>query len=469
MTKVLELWETHCIGKTNVIYERYKFNNRSQEQTESIDAAYVNALRALAESCDFLALKDQLISDRIVCGVRDNALRRKSLQESKLALEKCVDICRAAKAVQLKKIAPNQQQQHSSEVDLVTQGYSWKSKARKESVKGPKNHQLGECKFCGRKHERRRGKYPAYGPTCSSCGKPYHFVVKCESTTSDSKRPPQKSKRRKVHQLADSDDASCSSEEETLSVSTENAANSVEMTDYKSKIFAHMEVAGALVKMQVDSGGSCNVLSRKLLPKDPVIDRADVKLTTYSKASFKVLDVTKVQLRNPKNQKKYRVEFVVTKDVYTPLVGSVFAQKMGPITVKQENILNVTGAVDKPDFEGLSIKEINATYSDVFKGLGCMEGKLHLELDEKVTPEIMPPRRVPLSLRDRLKQELTRLEKEHVIIKEEDPTDWVSSLVVTEKPNGKLHVCIDPQHLNRALKRSCYPLPVIEHVLPALY
>ena len=34
MSKVLELWETHCIGKTNIIYERYKFNNRSQEQTE---------------------------------------------------------------------------------------------------------------------------------------------------------------------------------------------------------------------------------------------------------------------------------------------------------------------------------------------------------------------------------------------------------------------------------------------------
>ena len=45
ITKVLELWETHCIGKTNIIYERYKFNNRSQEQTESIDT-YVTALRA---------------------------------------------------------------------------------------------------------------------------------------------------------------------------------------------------------------------------------------------------------------------------------------------------------------------------------------------------------------------------------------------------------------------------------------
>ena len=99
-----------------------------------------------------------------------------------------------------KKMAPNQQQQHSSEVDLVTQGYSWKSKARKESVKALENHQLGECKFCGRKHERRIGKCPAYGQTCSCCGKPYHFVVKCESTTSDSKRPSQKPKKKKYCQ-----------------------------------------------------------------------------------------------------------------------------------------------------------------------------------------------------------------------------------------------------------------------------
>ena len=42
------------------------------------------------------------------------------------------------------------------------------------------------------------------------------------------------------------------------------------------------------------------------------------------------------------------------------------------------------------------------------------------------------------------------------------------SLVVAEKPNAKLCVCIDPQHLNRALKRSHYPLPVIEDILPEL-
>ena len=44
----------------------------------------------------------------------------------------------------------------------------------------------------------------------------------------------------------------------------------------------------------------------------------------------------------------------------------------------------------------------------------------------------------------------------------------MSGLVVTEKPNGKLRVCIDPQHLHKALKRSHYPLPVMEDILPEL-
>ena len=97
-----------------------------------------------------------------------------------------------------------------------------------------------------------------------------------------------------------------------------------------------------------------------------------------------------------------------------------------------------------------------------------MEGALHLEVDESALLSNMPPRRVPLALKKGLKEELARLEKASVIKKDDHPTDWVSSLVVTEKPNGKLRVCIDPQHLNKALKRSHYLLPVIEDILPEL-
>ena len=84
--KVLELRQNYCIGKTNVIYERYRFNNRSQESDESIDA-YTTALCTLAETCEFGLLKEDLIPDHLVCGIRDNSLRKKLLQEPKLALD----------------------------------------------------------------------------------------------------------------------------------------------------------------------------------------------------------------------------------------------------------------------------------------------------------------------------------------------------------------------------------------------
>ena len=47
------------------------------------------------------------------------------------------------------------------------------------------------------------------------------------------------------------------------------------------------------------------------------------------------------------------------------------------------------------------------------------------------------------------------------------PTDWVSSMVTVVKSN-KLRICIDPKDLNRAIKRSHYPMPTIEKVATKL-
>ena len=41
-------------------------------------------------------------------------------------------------------------------------------------------------------------------------------------------------------------------------------------------------------------------------------------------------------------------------------------------------------------------------------------------------------------------------------------------MVVVKKPNGTLRICIDPKDLNKVLKRSHYPLPTIEDILPDL-
>ena len=49
------------------------------------------------------------------------------------------------------------------------------------------------------------------------------------------------------------------------------------------------------------------------------------------------------------------------------------------------------------------------------------------------------------------------------------PTDWLSNMLVKEKPNGKLWICIDPsQTINKAIKRPKYTIPTIEEKLPLL-
>ena len=89
-------------------------------------------------------------------------------------------------------------------------------------------------------------------------------------------------------------------------------------------------------------------------------------------------------------------------------------------------------------------------------------------MDKDVSPVQLPPRKPPVALREKYKEELERLTKLKVIEPISEPTDWVSSTVLVVKESGKLRCCIDPKPLNTALKRSHYPLGNIEDVLPDL-
>ena len=57
------------------------------------------------------------------------------------------------------------------------------------------------------------------------------------------------------------------------------------------------------------------------------------------------------------------------------------------------------------------------------------------------------------------------MEKKGVIRKVDVPTDWVNSVVIVEKPGpGKLRICLDPKHLNQAIKQEHYQLPTVEEI-----
>ena len=55
-------------------------------------------------------------------------------------------------------------------------------------------------------------------------------------------------------------------------------------------------------------------------------------------------------------------------------------------------------------------------------------------------------------MKQKLKDELDRLEAINIIGKVSEPTVWVNAMVMVEKKDGSVRLCIDPVDLNKAIR-----------------
>lgn len=105
-------------------------------------------------------------------------------------------------------------------------------------------------------------------------------------------------------------------------------------------------------------------------------------------------------------------------------------------------------------------------FPDVFRGLGKLKDNYVIDLKEDATPyALTTPRRVPIPLLPKVKEELQRMEKLGVITRIEEPTDWCSGMVVVPKQNGKVRICVDLTKLNESVRRERHILPSVEQTL----
>jgi len=305
-----------------------------------------------------------------------------------------------------------------------------------------------------------------------------HFAVACKAKTPAKAKPPVKfppsrHNRKPVYAVEDSD-----SDEYVASVDVKERVCAVDGQYRKNKLFATMVLNGQQVQFQLDSGATVNILPeetfKQLYGEDGVslLDDAEVTLIRYNKTEEKPLGKKRVRVVNPKNGKKYSVEFVVVKGNCKPLLGLRASEQMNLISVINENILSVQTQVplqdEARDLPTITREYILKEFADVFHGDGKLEGDLHLEIDPTVPPVQLPTRKVPIAIKEKLREELDRLEARNIVTPVNVPTAWISATVVTVKKNGNIRLCVDPKPLNLALKRNHYPLPTIEDVLPNL-
>ena len=84
---VIRKFEEYCNPKRNVRYEQHVFNTQSQGSVETIDA-FVTELRLQANNCEFESLRDELLRNRLVVGIRSDSVRSRLLREADLTLQK---------------------------------------------------------------------------------------------------------------------------------------------------------------------------------------------------------------------------------------------------------------------------------------------------------------------------------------------------------------------------------------------
>ena len=457
------------------IYERFRFNNRVQEAGESI-SAYLTELRTIAKNCAHDGITpDEILRDRLVLGLRDDKMRERLLRINDLTLEKAIDICKASEQT-----SAQLQAMQSGNHDVVSfvrkrqtrHAASTPANRTYKKTSAPKRATTVEqdCKYCGRQHGTRE--CPAYGQTCRKCGKKNHFQAKCRAAQLSN-----------VHM-----------NEEVFFVGL--------IGDRSSKAVITVDVGRprpqSRVQFQMDTGAECNVLSKKTnctVTGDSQMKRVQCCshkfIKTYTGERYQILG--SVTLPVWRHGKQSNLAFNITEDDFTPLLSLKTCTALGFVTINDSDssvndvskTLELTPTPAESDYSEkprpaprsslrkavrAAVKaqsDLLAEYKDVFEGLGDLPGEYHIVTDEAVKPVIHPPRRVPVSLREKIKAKLDEMVQRDIITPVTEPTPWVSSMLVVVKPD-KLRICIDPRDLNRAICREHYQMPTIEEVATRL-
>ena len=118
----------------------------------------------------------------------------------------------------------------------------------------------------------------------------------------------------------------------------------------------------------------------------------------------------------------------------------------------------------------LSLQQVLDKHCEVFReDLGELRGvkaKIYIDKDER--PRYYPARQVPFAIREKVEEELERLQALGVI-RPVQFSDWAAPVVPVMKSDGRIRLCGDYKiTVNRASKLEKYPIPRIEELFALL-
>ncbi len=368
------------------------------------------------------------------------------------------------------------------------------------------------CGRCGSEHAYKA--CPAYRDHCKGCGKLGHWQICCRSTKYDPRqgrsqsrkrqssnqrhgsmqsrrRPPSRgrssgrggNRRRRTpgrDQSRRPVDSVCSQgDPENEDGGGHQIFHAIRVStlclkDDDSEAFTTINVVcpGKLgdhsLKMKIDTGASGNTLPLRTIQqmygtkwRDQVRPTTD-RLYAYNDTRIKCYGTITLQCRHGTPDWHKEIFYII--DVPGPAVA-------GLRTCRRLNIVTIHTIEAKtqpkiPPITVNSIEDLKRQFPDQFDKIGSFKSKATLHLKDDAEPSIDAPRKCSIHLKEKLREELQKMEQQGVIRKVEHHVDWCSSITTSVKKDGSLRMCLDPKRLNQNLKRCPHKIPTLEEITP---
>ena len=435
----------HFVVRRNVIFERAVFNRRVQGPDESVDT-FITALHTLAETCEYGDLKDQLIRDRLVVGLKDLQLSERLQMDSKLTLATATKQARESERIKGQQSSLRVQPPVSGNVDAMRSRFKGGKRTPTDAKKTSSQS--------GFKPSHKQKSQPGSGnDTCKWCGKGFHIRRDC---------PARNAKCRHCHNVGHYA-AVCMRRKQRLDEvdSTQDPGGgtyflgAVEGSSPTGKpLTARIGIGMTELEFKLDTGADVTAIPASTHEKLGVIlQKSNRRLYGAGRKELHVKGTFTTRLKTA--HMSALCEVFVVDGLHMPLLGRPAIEQLGLVSYHLDAIRTVD--------------DIRRRHPRLARPLGDLTEPYDAVLSDNAQPYVeTAPRRIPIPLAPKVKPQLDRMEELGVIRPVKEPTDWCAGIIVVPKKDGSVRICVDLTHLNSSIKRERLQLPSEQETLSQL-
>jgi transposase InsO family protein len=485
-------------GQDTVMADRFEFQEQKQLPSESI-TDWETRIRQSANPLEYDEMNDQMMRDKFVFGLHSKDIRGELLKLRHRNPDGSILTLMQA-SQDASRLESAQQTNKRVEATTTNEQVNWTSRSGKEERPDRKPWQ---CWYCGGFEKHFWRECPANGKQCSRCEGWNHLAKVCpgEKNRQSARgrgrgrgrgRPPappqsQSRKPQQVHQMSETQDEIPDEYDfkydydHTYSLDVHEVGTT---NGTKNKYFATLKLSttedvSAIVNCQIDSAATVNTMPEHILRRfrnPPKMQRTKVLLHPYSGPPIKPIGSVELVCERKKSFITLKFYVLSDKDIgdKPPLLSGSDSIKIGLIHINADSVCALETTTEayqnnnlSNGIQNLTKEDILHKYKEQFTGIGDM-GEMHFDLDPNVKPIQAPVHRVPFSKREKEWNTIQEYVRDGILTKVDEPTPWISNMVIKETAT-RFRICLDPsQTLNKAIRRPKYQIPTVEEQLPKL-